>query len=84
MLHDGFCIRYSLEFFSAFLRSSAYLSIIQDGAMARKQVLGPEVIILLNAHLNSLLKIEYITGLKLEFEYPSQVRTLNAVGEMHS
>ena len=52
--------------------------------MARKQVLGPEVITFLNAHLNSLLKIEYITGLKLEFEYPSQVRTLNAVGEMHS
>ena len=84
MLHDGFCIRYSLEFFSAFLRSSAYLSMIQDGAIARKQVLGPVVIIRLNAPLNSLLKMEYIRGLKLELEYPSQVRTLNAVGGMHS
>ena len=57
---------------------------MQDGAIARKQDFGPEVIILLNAARNSLLKIEYIIGLKLEFEYPSHVRTLNAVGGIHS
>ena len=57
---------------------------MQDGAMARKQELGPVVIIFLNAARNSLLKIEYITGLKHEFDHPSQVKTLNAVGGMQS
>ena len=56
----------------------------QDGAIKRIHDFGPVVIIFLNANLNSLLNMEYITGLKLELEYPNHVRILNAVGEIHS
>ena len=82
--YDGFCILYSREFSSAFLMSSSYLSMKHAGAMKRRHDLGPVVIILLKADLKSLLNIEYITGLKLELEYPNHVRILNAVGEIHS
>ena len=56
----------------------------QDGAIERRHVLGPAVMIFLNADRKSLLNIEYITGLKTELEYPSHVRILNAVGGMQS